>query len=304
MAFTRKLKGASPRKSKTVAKTVRSSKTDNSPVTMPAVNVPPDDLRAYFLFIWGEKGVGKSSLAAQFPNAITLMGEPGRRNLSIRQVPDYRRKEPPLTWERVLAYRDLLLTQKTPGTVIFDTVDWFWDMAQTYICQKKSLNHPFEANDYGQTWNEIREEFRNMMESFRYAGWVPVVISHARESQRETRTGIQKLCLIPTCTGACLAYLRSACDTALYFGFRDKQRTFTLAGSENVWSSIGIEGHFLQPDKEPLREFLAGESAKEAYANLCRAFDNKLYSLADATEETEASVEASPIRVPKRKGRK
>ena len=40
-------------------------------------NVPSDDLADYVLMIAGEKKIGKTSLAAEFPDSFVIEGEPG-----------------------------------------------------------------------------------------------------------------------------------------------------------------------------------------------------------------------------------
>jgi len=76
---------------------------------------PIDQLGAYSWMIYGQKKIGKSSLAGQFPDAFFFMFEPGAKALRIRRVDIGK-------WEDALGYLDTL--EKSPGyckTVVIDT---------------------------------------------------------------------------------------------------------------------------------------------------------------------------------------
>jgi hypothetical protein len=65
--------------------------------------------------IYGTKKIGKTSLAAQFPDALFMMFEPGGKALSIYQVDCS-------TWSNALGYLDLLEAQKKAGTLKYRTI--------------------------------------------------------------------------------------------------------------------------------------------------------------------------------------
>jgi len=271
MVVTRKVKTGKPR---TARKPVASP--DRLHVSLPTKPIePPDKLTDYSICLFGEKGVGKTSLAAQFPDSLVFMWEPRRRNLRIKQVPGP--DEEPLDWERFKAYLDKVLSQKkTIRTVVIDTVDRAYQCCQNTVCYNKGVKHPSDMNDYGATWYECRREFEDVMNRLLYNDILPIFISHCRLRPVVTRTGEDFDLVQPTCPDACWQYLKATCDFAFYYGYHGPERSITLRGNELVWSSCGVDDHFLTPDGNFLSEFPAGESAKEAYKNLTAAFDNKL----------------------------
>ena len=72
-------------KTKQVRRTKKAS-SGVSAIRIPSVdevNEPSTTLTDYAICLFGEKGVGKTSLAAQFENSLIIMLEPKRRNLRM-----------------------------------------------------------------------------------------------------------------------------------------------------------------------------------------------------------------------------
>lgn len=241
-------------------------------------NVPPHSLDQVILLIYGEKGVGKSSLASKFPNSLLLQFEPGRRNLKIPMLP--KPNEPPLDWERLQAYLPLLIDKGVRP--IFDTVDRVYDACFQHICRKKNITDPNDLNDYGQTWRLIRDTFENFCNEFLFAGLPPIFISHARFRAIPTKSGSEAEQCIPTCKPAAWEYLRAVADFAWYYGYESRKRVLWVRGNEWIWTGCGLDDVFLQPAKakyrpnQPLNYIPMGKTPDEAYKNLKASFDNKI----------------------------
>lgn len=236
-------------------------------------NEPPDSIGAYSVCIFGRKGIGKTSLAAQWPKAWVLMLEPLRQNLRIRQntVVPVPRKEyaDPTPWKQCCGYIDAAIDDSSVQTIVIDTLDRLYEMCLDDLCWGKGLADPGAANDYGATWRDLYNRFETVLNKIRFAGKGPVVLSHARfREQDDEKENVEQW--VPTCTPQAYRWVQGACDLVCYYGYRGKQRVLTLTGDENVDCSSQIEGHFDGIDA------IIMPSAKQGYANLEAGFQNKL----------------------------
>lgn len=249
---------------------------DDYPIALPTTkNKPPGSIFEYSMIIYGAKGIGKTTLAASFPDAVVFMLEPRRRNLSIMQIP--KPGEPPLTFHRIEQYAKLLVKErgKKGGTIVFDTVDRLYDLCTDQVCRENGVKHPNDANDYGKTWEAIKKRFESLL--INLSGYFTLVYtSHDTIRTVTSATGEDYDLIVPSCKAKAWDFLKAACDIALYFGYHGKKRAFTVRGNDLVWSACNLEDRFLTPKGEPLTTFLAGETPKEAYTRLLKAFDNKV----------------------------
>lgn len=272
-------------------------------------NVPSKNFHDYVVCIFGEKSVGKTSLCAQFPNALVEQWEKGRLHLPIYQIPQ--KGEPALTWPRHLKYMDLLLESEFK-TVIQDTIDRCYESCILHYCKERGFKHPNDANDYGKTWQESRQYFADSMELFNQAGKRLVFTSHAKLKEITTKTGRVYEMVVPTCSNQAWEYLKEVADFMIYYGYHGSERSFTIRGSDSCAAACGPDNVFLDPDGNQLVEFPAGNSPKEAYDNLLAGFSNKLYGYPvdeeesedeDDSSESENGKSTTKVSIPKKKGR-
>ena len=253
-------------------------------VTIPTtLNVPPEHLKDYCICLFGAKGVGKTSLAAQFKDSLTVMLEPKRRNLSIRQVnidpmsiKAMNRDNPKNTpWKILQAYVDKILEDDSVQTVVIDTIDRAYESCFNNVCFERGLAHPSDTNDFGSTWVAIKSDFEETMNKLLYADKGLIFLSHAHQREVEVQEEEQ---WIPTCTPSAWNYMKAVCDFALYYGYSSGSRAITIRDDKRVWCACGTENNFLTTDKEPIGQFVTGKSHTEAHKNLTAAFVNKLSS--------------------------
>lgn len=300
MAVVKRVKGKAPEKSSSPEKSSRRKATADLPdVRLPTHdNRPSDCLSDYTICLFGEKGIGKSSLAAQFPGALSFQWEAGRRNLKIRQVPgdcdDCKGsgkkggkrcptcrgtgREPPLDWARFKAYVALVNEDPDVRTPIIDTVDLAYIACMDWYCEQEGIDYPSDRQDFGKTWHALRAEFADTMNSMKECGKSPIFVSHAKLRTVTTQTGEEFDLIIPSCREAPWDYLKQVCDIAAYYGYHGKKtRTLILRGDELVWSACGLADNFLDSKtKEPLKIISMGNSEREAYKILEAAFNNKV----------------------------
>src|SRR5215211_4312392 len=95
-----------------------------------APSTPSDRFQDYSTLLFGEKKIGKTSLAAKLPKTFFMMTEPGGKALSIHQAPV-------TSWKEYLGYVKLL---KRDGgrfdTVCVDTIDLLYKLAEAHATQK------------------------------------------------------------------------------------------------------------------------------------------------------------------------
>lgn len=257
------------------------------------VNSPPENFSDYVSLFFGEKGVGKTSLAAQFEKAIINQWEPGRRHLRIMQVA-------PKNWREYCKYQELAIEDKRFQTIANDTIDRAYRACLEHVCKERGYTHPNEAKDYGQTWKAVNDEFEDRLNLIHSSGKTPIFISHAKYKEIEdalTRTSTEMY--VPTCTDKALEYMRAVCDFAFCLTKRETERVIVVRGTSTIWASCGVPDTFLCPDTgKPLAEIPMGDSAEQAYKNLCLAFQNKLrgrvLEAPKEPEESEDEVEEKP----------
>jgi len=293
MATTKKVR----RKKSTTIITPK-GETSNGRVRIPGpneYNEPPEHFTNYCTIIFGEKGVGKTSLCAQFPGSLVLMTEPRRRNLRIRQavVPpmsmdqlmrEYKEAEKKgidyqTPWMKMHDMIQLAVKDDSVKTIVIDTIDRAYEHCLMHQCVIRDIKDPSALNDYGATWRSIKDDLEEMLRFVLNTDKGLIMVSHADLRQVEARSGETYEILCPTCTPSCFKVLKAFCDYAFYYGYHSKQRALFLRGNELIWSSCGVDDHFLSPKGVPLNTIRMGDSAKEAYESLMAAFANKVEDL-------------------------
>lgn len=261
-------------------------KQDLPAVSLPTVkNTPPQNIGDSIIVIYGRKGIGKTSLAAEFPKALVAMFERGRRNLNIFQIPQ--EDEPKLDWGSFKAYVEAFIESEDFDTLVIDTIDKAYEACMDYVCKINGCEHPNDKNDYGKTWQAVKREFDNVLGLIHESGKGLVLISHeapkplAKATKGMARdegasiTGLERM--EPTCSKQAFEVIQEICDYVFYYGYREEYRCITVRSSNDlVWTACGVADRFLDPDGNPLSTFKVGNSPKDAYDNLLAAYSNQL----------------------------
>lgn len=135
--------------------------------------------RAQRVVIYGTEGIGKTTLASQFPDPLYIDLEDGSSTLDVKRI----------TLNHPVDYEDLLNTveevSKNPDvcqTLIIDTADRAEEICTKYICDKYSKGS-IEAFGYGKGYTVLAENFKKLLDNLDdciRAGINTVVISHAQ----------------------------------------------------------------------------------------------------------------------------
>ena len=138
--------------------------------------------RAVKTVIYGPEGIGKSTLASQFPNPLFLDMEGGTAQMDVRRI------EKPKTWPELIAtVNEVAKTPGICGTLVLDTADWTEGMLIGHICKvynQKSI----EGFGYGKGYTYLGEEWQKLMDAFTRvieAGMNVTVIAHAKQRKIE-----------------------------------------------------------------------------------------------------------------------
>ncbi|MCR5174630.1 MAG: ATP-binding protein [Oscillospiraceae bacterium] len=124
-----------------------------------ALNIKEGKLtRAQRIVIYGPEGIGKTTMAAQFPQPLFIDTENGSGNMDVRRI------EYIPSWGELLS--DLAEIAKTPGlckTVVIDTADWAEKLLTKYLLtkhQKKGI----EDFGYGKGYVYLAEEWQHFLQ--------------------------------------------------------------------------------------------------------------------------------------------
>lgn len=259
------VKKVSKKKSKTVGTAVEVD------LSLPKEkSVPSSHIGDYTWLIYGEKKIGKSSLTAEFDQNFCMMFEPGGKALTA-----YQRPVP--VWEHARKYIDLLIKEGQGNfrSVSVDTGQLAYDRCLEYVCKINGMQHPGGQNDYGLSWNKVKSEFEKQHTRLLSAGFGLIVVAHAKALKLETRSGFTYDVLRPAISGQAADYYTGVIDNIAFYHFEGGERFLQIRGDDYVTAGTRCQGNFLTTDGEPVCRIPMGNSAKEAYENLIKAFENK-----------------------------
>jgi hypothetical protein len=228
---------------------------------------PAKNIGDYSILIYGEKKIGKTTLASQFEEAFFLMCEPGGKALRIYQ-------RPVRNWEEFKKYVALLVRDRKFKTVVVDTVDNAYKMCADFICRKLVIQN-LSDEEWGNGWKAARDEFSSEMSKLLHAKGV-VFISHATEHEIKTRSGDKYHRISPTMSGQAREFLEGIVDIWAYYFYEKQGRFLLIQGNDHVGAGHRVENRFEFTDGTPIIEIPMGSSSEEAHANFIKAFNNQL----------------------------
>lgn len=107
--------------------------------------------------IYGAEGIGKTTLAAAFPNPLFIDTEGGTSHLDVRRIAK------PQSWDEFIAIlNEVAVTPGLCGTIIIDTADWAEQLAVSHLLTKYK-KAGIEEFGYGKGYVYLSEEFSRML---------------------------------------------------------------------------------------------------------------------------------------------
>ena len=129
--------------------------------------------------IYGPEGVGKTTLAAQFPDPLFIDTEGGTEGYDVA------RTQAPQSWTALKDLVRAVAAERPCGTLVLDTADWAERLLCAELCAKNKWAS-MEALNYGKCWQYALEEFGRLLDlltDVRDAGMNVVVTAHAMVSK-------------------------------------------------------------------------------------------------------------------------
>ncbi|HFK2719205.1 TPA: ATP-binding protein, partial [Escherichia coli] len=127
--------------------------------------------------LYGPEGIGKSSLAAQFPNPIFIDTEGSTTELNVDRLPK------PTSWTMLNQQIEWVKQQgERFGTLIIDTVDWAEMQCTEFVCAQHGKKG-VEDFGYGNGYVYVKEElgrFLNKLSDVIDAGINVVLTAHSQ----------------------------------------------------------------------------------------------------------------------------
>ncbi|QWV87441.1 ATP-binding protein [Streptococcus parasuis] len=114
--------------------------------------------RAQRVVIYGPEGIGKSSLAAQFPDPLFIDTEGSTDNMDVA------RADKPTSWTMLMNHIAFVKANPTIcQTLIIDTIDWAEDLALQYICAQHNKSG-IEDFNWGSGYTYLIEEIGRLLD--------------------------------------------------------------------------------------------------------------------------------------------
>lgn len=112
--------------------------------------------KAQKVVLYGPEGIGKSSLAAQFPNPIFIDTEGSTSNMDVSRM------DKPTSWTFLLQQIEYVKQNLPCKTVIIDTIDWAERLGIEFITSRAN-KESITSFGYGEGFIQLEEEFGNFL---------------------------------------------------------------------------------------------------------------------------------------------
>jgi len=270
----------------------RGGMADMSAYTLPSVRTEPsENLADYTWLIYGEKGIGKTSLAAQMDakdqdgqRVLFCMYEPGAKGLRVYATPVI------TSWDQQKhIVSQLEADPKAWNTLVIDPGNIAYKRCLDAVCRVKGIIHPGLQKDYGASWDAVNTEFQDLHSRVAALGLSFVVIAHNTEKETERRNGTKFQRTAPVMSGATEEFYAGVVDLIAYYHYSGRWRFLMIRGDEDIQAKCRVDGHFITPNGEPVIRIPMGESPQEAWLNIQQAFHNK-------QKETWLDIEVTGIK--------
>ncbi len=237
-------------------------------------NKPSENLSDYSILLYGAKKIGKTSLAAKFPDAFFLSFEPGTKALEVFASPVN-------SWDEFEGYLKLLEDgDHKYNTVVVDTADIMYEYAFRKICEKEMIDDPNDMNDFGKTWKRIKKLFADGIIRLLNLNVGVILISHDTEKDFELRDGSTINRVQPTMSRQAMEVVEAIVDIICNYAYSGEQRVLRIDGSQSTVAGCRLENNFVVKGSKPrtaggsIISIPMGCTSDEAYDNFIKAFNN------------------------------
>lgn len=114
--------------------------------------------RAQRVVIYGTEGIGKSTLAAQFPNPLFIDTEGSTSNMDVKRL------DKPTSWTMLMNQIAFVKANLDKfDTLVIDTIDWAESLAIESVCSMHG-KRGIEDFGYGNGYTYVREEMGRLLD--------------------------------------------------------------------------------------------------------------------------------------------
>jgi hypothetical protein len=191
---------------------------DNSATGLPLITGKVE--KPQRVVIYGPEGIGKSTLAAAFPEPVFLDTEGGTIHLNITRFAQ------PDNWDGILGLIvQLGQSEHNFQTLVIDTVDWLERLLIEHIC-RKAHKDGIEDFGYGKGYTYLSEEFSRFLQSLeplRNRGMHLVMVAHStiRKFEQPDAAGAYDRYELKL-SKQCAPLLKEWCDLLLFVNYFTK----------------------------------------------------------------------------------
>lgn len=244
--------------------------------------IPKQEFNEVMKIYYGEPNTGKTSTAAQNPNALFAMFEDGLAGLSAYGVNIQKksRKRGKLRWEIFLDLVDELLTEDHNfDELVIDTADRAIEACIEYTKEQENISD-IADQEWGKGWRTLFSNFKEPIEKIQSSNVGLTVISHSEMKDITDMKGKTRTKIVPSIVGKSGSWLIDESDIVILFDKdENKNRLLRVESTKNFDAKQRI--------KFPDGDIPAGDSPEEAYKNLRKAFkkavkeNNKKYGITE-----------------------
>ena len=173
--------------------------------------------------LYGPEGIGKTTFASQFPDALFIDTEESTKMLNVRRF------DKPKTWADVLGMVAAVVSNPTIcKTLVIDTADWAERLCEQYVCARGKVDS-IEGFGYGKGYTMVGEEFAKLLDALTTVttkGVNVVLTAHSmiRKFERPDEAGAYdryELKLGNKAGNRCAAAVKEWCDLLLFANYKE-----------------------------------------------------------------------------------
>lgn len=108
------------------------------------------------VLIYGQHGIGKTTLASKWPGAVFIDLERGTLGYDVNRLPV------PTSWTELLQEVNWAAQNMCGRTLVIDSADWAERLCEQYVCQQKGVQG-IEDFGYGKGYKILADEFSRLL---------------------------------------------------------------------------------------------------------------------------------------------
>ena len=242
--------------------------------------------------IMGCEGIGKSTLASQFPNPLFIDTENGTNHLNVRRIVCNK------SWSDLLEIVNEVIKEPTIcKSLVIDTADWAEQLAEEAVCIKNRVAS-IEAISYGKGYTYVADEFTTLLKLLDKCievGINTVFTAHAKprkyelpEEQGQFDRWEMKL------SKQVAPLLKEWCDMLLFCNYK----TFVVTSENNTKKASGGKRVMYtthNPCWDAKNRFNLPEELELSFASIAHLFSEENIKKPVNPKQNEEKVEQRPL---------